>query len=739
MRPDAGRLATIPLKPFGLVLGLLGLLVLPLRAEPEKRPEGADQAPAAMPAQQPAGPENERRLGKFLRINAPITDKVDQRVRLVVDNTIKEAKKQGLWPVFVFEIQPGRSEFGKASDLAKFISSPALNGATTVAYIPETVTGHSVLVAMACDEIIMAEGAEIGEAGKFEPVIEPSVRNAYVEIANRRKTIPADLALGMLDQALEVLVVETDVGREIILSSKLEELKQTKAIKSTKVLKAAGSPGLITGAKARELGIASYLAANRGEVAKAWKLPPTAVADDLSLEGQWKSVRLFFKGPLTPDAINKAQSLIDSQIREHNVNFICLWIDSPGGALTESRNLANFLDTLDPSQRRTVAYIPGEARGDAALIALACDHIVMHPGAVIGGPGAAPFSPEDVRLTVPAMEDIARKRFRSPALVAAMIDPNLPVFRCTRKSDGLVDYFAEAEFEKLPNRGDWRKDDEVSTRGSALRCDGKQAEELGIATTLVNDFAEFKVHYGLEHDPQLIEPTWATVLIDALNSPGVAWFLLFLGGAALYAELQSPGIGLGGIVAAMCFLLYFWSAYLGGTAGWLEVILFLFGVMCLLLEVFVFPGVAIFGLTGGLLVVVSLVLASQTFVLPHNEYQMAHLRTTLSVVVGAGAAALVAALLMNRLLPHTPMFNRMLLAPPTGEELSHISRREALAEFDHLVGTQGTAATPLLPAGKALIGDQLIDVIAAGEFIEKGQTVVVTEAKGNRVLVRGVG
>jgi membrane-bound ClpP family serine protease len=290
----------------------------------------------------------------------------------------------------------------------------------------------------------------------------------------------------------------------------------------------------------------------------------------------------------------------------------------------------------------------------------------------------------------------------------------------------------------LPEPDQWRKDTEVTTRGHALRFDGKKAEEFGIATAVVNDFAEFKSRYGLEHDPQLIEPTWATQLIDALNTPGVAWFLLFLGGAALYAELQAPGIGLGGIVAAICFLLYFWSAYLGGTAGWLEALLFIFGLMCLMLEVFVFPGVAIFGLTGGLMVVTSLILASQTFVFPHNEYQMAHLRTTLSVVVGAGVAAVVAAFFMNRFLPHAPMFNRMLLAPPSGEELTDISRREALAEFDHLVGTQGTAATPLYPSGKALFGDQLVDVIADGEFINRGDKVVVIETRSNRVLVRSV-
>jgi membrane-bound serine protease (ClpP class) len=106
------------------------------------------------------------------------------------------------------------------------------------------------------------------------------------------------------------------------------------------------------------------------------------------------------------------------------------------------------------------------------------------------------------------------------------------------------------------------------------------------------------------------------------------------------------------------------------------------------------------------------------------------------VLVGAAVAALAAAIAMNKYLPHTPMFKRMLLAPPSREELSHIARRESLAEFAHLVGQQGVATTPLLPAGKARFGEQIVDVIADAQFIDRGQSVVVIQARGNRVLVR---
>ena len=81
----------------------------------------------------------------------------------------------------------------------------ALDGATTVAYIPESISGHSVLVALACDEIVMAPDAEIGDAGAGKDSVGADQRGVYVEVAGKRRTVPEAIALGMLDPALEVV------------------------------------------------------------------------------------------------------------------------------------------------------------------------------------------------------------------------------------------------------------------------------------------------------------------------------------------------------------------------------------------------------------------------------------------------------------------------------------------------------------------------------------------------------
>ena len=364
-----------------------------------------------------------------------------------------------------------------------------------------------------------------------------------------------------------------------------------------------------------------------------------------------------------------------------------------------------------------------------------------------GGPAGARVSvargaTEPVELAVPEIEatfrDLAQRKHRSQALAAALVNPAVVPFRYTRIDNGLVDYFTERDAAALPDADKWRKGEEIKAADKVLLLNAERAEQLGVAHEIVGDFAEFKTLYGLENDPQLVEPGWAQTLIDKLNSPGMSLLLLLIGGAALYAELHAPGIGVGAFVGAVCFVLFFWSAYLGGTAGWLEVLLFALGTLCLLMEVFVFPGAGIFGLGGGLLVIASLVLASQTYIIPRNEYQMDHVRTSLLTIVGAAGGVFVTAAVMRRFLPHTPMFNRVMLAPPMGEELRQLSQRESFGQFEHLLNARGTAYTPLVPGGKARIGEELVDVMADGGFIDRGLPVQVIEVYGNRIVVRAV-
>ena len=276
--------------------------------------------------------------------------------------------------------------------------------------------------------------------------------------------------------------------------------------------------------------------------------------------------------------------------------------------------------------------------------------------------------------------------------------PHLNVFRATKLGD--VEYFCDDELAEQPEPDKWQRGTLVTTPGIPLRLSGTQAEEFQLANHLVENFAQFKQYYGLENDPVLVEPGWADFLIQALASPGVAVLLLVIGGAALYVELHAPGIGIGAFVAAICFLLFFWSRYLGGTAGWLEV--------------FAVPGRRLLPAAGDLRAAwlrhlrprrrragAGLADPGQPDVLLAAErLPVRPARAFAADDPAAGMGLFLVAYFLRKRLPRSPLLGRMMLAPPAGEEAETIRRREALVDFHELVGTAGRPRRSLHPVAR---------------------------------------
>ena len=726
------------------------------KAAPAKSPAPAAKADAA----EPSAETKKESSAWIATVTLPITDQTASRAIRFATKVLEKARVESAQPVLIFEfrVPPDQKDHGRGSDfsaafkLASFLSGDKLRGsggdlgaATTVAFVPQSIEGHAVLAVMACDKILMAPDAELGPAGVDERIITPTIRSAYQEIAGHRKAIPAAVAVKLVDASKELLEVNTDIDQRYILQDELQELKKHRTISSSRVLRAAGQPGSFSGLEARNMGMVGRLVTDRSGLAQALELAPEAIREDLLLSGDLRAIRVDLKGRIKADVADQVIRLISEARTKKDANFVCLWIDSPGGSPADCIRLANFLVGLDPAQVYTVAFIPSEALCDAALVAMGCNQVVMRPQATLGGEGEHVFTDDELQLIRETVrEEIAPKRSRSWSLWVAMLDAKLEVFRYTREGDANgTNYYLSAEeaetlAQKQPDLGRWRRGEEVTRPNQAFSADGAKAVEYRLANATVADFAGFKHHFSLEDDPALVEPGWADFLVEALASSGVAVLLLVIGGAALYAELHAPGIGVGAFIAAVCFALFFWSRFLGGTAGWLEVILFVAGLCCLLVEVFVLPGFGIFGLGGGALIIASLVLASQTFLIPHNSYQFAQMQRTLLMLAGATTGIVAAMVLMTRYLPKTPLLGRMVLQPPTEEEAQTIARHEALVDYHELLGMRGTTTTQLVPSGKALIANRPVDVMTEGDFIPRGVRVEVVEVHGNRIVVREV-
>ena len=80
--------------------------------------------------------------------------------------------------------------------------------------------------------------------------------------------------------------------------------------------------------------------------------------------------------------------------------------------------------------------------------------------------------------------------------------------------------------------------------------------------------------------------------------------------------------------------------------------------------------------------------------------------------------------------PYTPMGKAFLGELPDEEEIRpEDPRRE-------LVGRLGVAKSKMLPSGSVSIDGRMIDAVSSGAAIDPGQTIVVVEVRGNRVVVR---
>ena len=692
-----------------------------------------DTAPAAVAAPSP--------VARLIPISLPIAGNADTNIKRMIDRTMESSATQGgSRPILILEFRSSDGELGDASEferslsIARYLASDRLSGVRTVAYLPRTVRGHAVLAVLACEEIILAADAEFGGAGVSEEIIDESMRSSYREIAERRRTIPPQVALGMLDKELSVNRVQTLDGVRYVADDELKNLQDSGAVTAVDAVVAAGDLISFTGSDMRlKHGFASHLASDRDELLAALELPSGALVQDPSLGGEWHPIRVDVSGVISAKSVNWILKSTKEQLSKSadGINFICVTIDSPGGSLVDSLRMAQYLASLDPTEVRTVAYVDSQARSDAALIAWSCNQLVMKDDAVLGGPGAANLRTRELPELKKAVRAIATDTQRDWSLPVALVDNNFEVDRYVN-SRGDLRFFSAEELDEQSDPSQWNRDGSIDvTEGLS----GRDAKATDLARDLASSLAELRQLYQIEEELEGVEPNWAHLAIEQLSSPHIAGTLLFIAWFALIIEVSQPGIGVGGFVSALCFILFFWSNFLSGTAAWLEGLLFVAGVASLVIEIFVLPGFGIFGFGGACLVVASLVLASQTFIVPRNSYQLQQFASSLMMVAAGLVGAFVSLLTVRKYLPDAPIFNRLMLAKP---DVGEIEERELLADYRHLVGKRGTAITQLTPSGKARFGDEDVDVISDGELVPRGNDVLVAEVRGNRVLVEPI-
>jgi membrane-bound ClpP family serine protease len=716
---------------------------------------------SAAPAAAQARPAAERD-GMFVTVPSPITQDAVSQIKTKVALAFERQGRRVR--TIVFDFNPGgaangTSDYGPCLTLKNYILDLAqrrveLNKdypqVNTIAFLHGKVSRHTVLAVLACAELIMAPESSLGEVrgGPGERLPE-EVELAYRRVAEKSRW--GDLVLRMLDPELPVRKVRTRDGAVAYWSpATVEEHRKG----GEEAVPDPGAPAdlergssLFSAAQAFRYGLAREVPAERAKVTRILDLPGQSVREDW-LAGQVPvPCRIDVNGNLDAGRLESLRRRVNTALRR-GANLLILQLSCEGGDTKEMGSAARFLSDLPGPGRpvKTVAYIPpGRSLGAATFLALGCSEIVMSSTAALGDfEYLAGADAESMRLKREALVELAQERGYPPLLFQATLDRDLVVYGALSR-DHTYQIITEAQKQHddaLPaDRQQWINKTRIPRRpGEFLKLDAKLAKDWGVA--LYNDVEspeELYRRYNLPAGVSVSRDDWLDRVAEFFREPVVNVLLIMIGIAGLILELKMPGLSLPGVIAAVCFVLFFWAHSFVGEFTMLAVLLFVLGLVLIGLEVFVMPGFGVTGVSGVVLLITSLVLVTLER-MPESTQDWINLGTTLVTFVSSLVAALAVAFTLAWYLPHIPYANRLILPPPAEEEAPDGESAgggppQAAAA---LLGAIGEAATPLRPAGKARFGDDFLDVISEGDYVNPGSRVQVVEIEGNRIVVKEV-
>lgn len=370
------------------------------------------------------------------------------------------------------------------------------------------------------------------------------------------------------------------------------------------------------------------------------------------------------------------------------------------------------------------AFIDNNAASAGALIAIACDSIYMRKGASMGAAtvvdqtGAAmpdkyqSYMRATIRSTAEAHgadtlyreNDTIIKWRRDPLIAEAMVDQRIVV-------PGLCDSTRVLTFTAL----------EAIKHGY---CEG-------IAET-PQEVIEKHLGYK-EYRLETYKPTFYDEIKGFLVNPALQALLIMFIIGGIYFELQTPGLGFPSVIALSAAVLYFAPLYIDGLAANWEIILFVLGVICVTLEIFVFPGFGISGILGGIFITTSLILAMVNNInFDFKEVNRPDITRSVFTVISGIALAFALMLYISHKIGQKGFLRRVALNTTQEIREGYIGVSPSLTDMVH---KEGVASTPLMPSGKIEIDNDRYDAIALYGYIEKNERVKVIKFENNQLYV----
>ncbi len=700
--------------------------------------------------------------GIFVTVHNPITmAQIDKIISEVEGsrNTRKNVKK------VIFDFNPeGRDaatdKYGPCYDLAKYIRKLAANGVTPIAFVHGKTTLHTVLPVIACEDVIMSSGALLGEVWSKDLQVPKAERDYYEQTAGLAR---AGAVAKMIDKDVKLVSALNGTAPIYVDIRKVEGPGKDKAYDEVRVidktpLSMSAGVELYSTEQARRFSLCKLQAESRAEVRTHYQLSAESERGDILRGKAMKPVKIVLEGPINISLREKMRRQIEvAKSRKENTFFFVIETTAIGdqgqrAALDMAEEIVKLgRDEQNPAI--TVAYVPGKAADLAIFIAFACQKIVMYQGpdpqseAVLGefdtllaGQNGRRVNAEFMRRD---LEGIAEKTGRdNKVIIEGLFDKSLVIVRARNDKTSERLLMSENDLKARAKLDDgWVREGIVKPDGSFLKLNASKAKDLKLAETVKNNnIEEVYALVGVEaKDVRSSAPSWLDDFASFLRQPHISILLVIVGISGLVLELKAPGLILPGVVAAICFVLFFWAqTQLGGQLIYLAIMLFLLGLALLGIEIFLLPGFGVAGVSGILLILAGLVLAGLDKA-PESSSDWADLVKQMLRYGLTMAGAGVLAFILSRFLPHIPYANRLMLVPP--EDQVDAESASALPGVDlatSLLGQVGRTESMLRPSGLAKIGDLYVDVVTEGDFIPAGTSIQVVEVERTRIVVKRV-
>lgn len=455
-------------------------------------------------------------------------------------------------------------------------------------------------------------------------------------------------------------------------------------------------------------------------LAQAADAPPPALPEVRKLEGKVPEgavVVIPLKGE-----VSKAQFFFLRRILKAgegaNASAFILDMDTPGGELGAG---VDILQALLKVKAPTITYVNPNAGSAGALIALGTKQIWMAPVSAIGAAAPVMGTGQEIPETLNAkivsyysgyFRSAADSNDHNPELAEAFINKEKEV-----KVGG----------KTVNEKGELLT---LSAQEAAEKINGKPLLAQGIAPSV----AALAVDAGLKGPIVEAEPSGFERLALILTT--IAPLLLLGGIIGTYIEFKSPGFGVPGFIAAICFLLFFAGHYVAGLTGLEVVAVFVIGVCLVVAELILFPGVVVVALLGVLLMVGALLWTMVDYYpgaprWPSFDMFLLPL-ANLGTAVGLSAVVIY---FLAAFFPKVPGLRRIILsaAQPAGDSLSPTTGGGAFSAVR--AGDRGKALSMLRPVGRAEFGGEVCDARTEGEFIAAGTRVIALRVEGSEVVV----